>query len=76
MDLEEAKTGARDVIAAVRERGFKDGGKSFSDAQIWQALLDVKDENWGFLEDRVAVHLISQVIDGKTPAEAPQAKNL
>lgn len=71
MTFEEAAAGAARIVATVRERGFKDGGPSFSDGQIWQAVLDTRE--WtAFYWDAAAVRLVEQVIEGKTPAEAPQ----
>jgi DNA invertase Pin-like site-specific DNA recombinase len=70
-EREAALERAREIIALVRERGFKNGGEAFSDAQIWQAICDVvRERPCGHLHDAVAVRLIEQVISGETPAEA------
>lgn len=72
MTIEEARTRAREIVATVRVRGFKSGGgEQFSDAQIWQALLDARE--WGGnYWDCAAGKLIEHVIEGREPPAAPQ----
>lgn len=69
--ITEARQRAAELVALVRERGFKDGGPQFSDAQIWQAILDSAD--WGaHLWDAASGKLLEHVIEGRTPPSAPQ----
>jgi hypothetical protein len=71
LTLEEAQAQAREMVAIVRARGFKSGGRQFSDAQIWQAILDSRDMG-GHYWDAAAVKLIEHVIEGRTAPTAEQ----
>jgi hypothetical protein len=61
-----ARARAREIVAEIRKRGFRDGGQSFTDRQVWQAALDCRSTNY----HKIAVHLVDQVIQGKTPPES------
>lgn len=68
MNRDEARKAQAALIDTVRAHGFKDGGGSrFTDAQIWQAIMDERTAH----PDTVAVRLVEQVIEGDVPASAP-----
>lgn len=70
-DVTEARAEQARIVALVRERGFKDGGgQRFSDAQVWQAVMDSRD--WGaHAWDAAAGKLMEHVIEGRTPPSSP-----
>lgn len=72
-NVEEARAKQAEMIAVVRERGFKNGAKSFSDAQVWQAIIDSRD--WGgHYWDNAAGKLLEHVIEGRMIPASPTIK--
>lgn len=69
----EARERQATIVKTVRERGFTDGGTDFTDAQIWQAVVDSRDWNTHYWY-AAAGKLIEHIIDGRVPPSSPTYK--
>jgi hypothetical protein len=67
MTADEARDKQAAVVADIRSRGFKEGGKAFTDAQIWQAAVNARSAH----PDVVAVELVCNAIDGVPNPSSP-----
>lgn len=65
MTLDDAKRRAGEIVAGIRER-MLDGGERYTDAQIWQAIIDAR----SCVYEMVAVQLLDHVFNGRVPPEA------
>lgn len=71
MNIAEARKRRDEIVATVRERGFKNGGAEFTDAQIWQAIMDSRDWEHCYFWDAAAGKLLEHVIEGREIPSSP-----
>jgi hypothetical protein len=64
VNITDARRRRAEIVATVRERGFKNGGADFTDAQIWQAVMDSRDWEHCHYWDAAAGKLLEHVIEG------------
>jgi hypothetical protein len=71
VNITDARRRRAEIVATVRERGFKNGGADFTDAQIWQAVMDSRDWEHCHYWDAAAGKLLEHVIEGRTLPSSP-----
>lgn len=70
MTVEDARARQAEIVATIRERGFKEGGQGFTDAQLWQAAVDSRGWEANYW-DAAACKLLEHVIEGRVPPSSP-----